>query len=72
MDAESKPVMFGVDLRWRTLTNMYNDYESHTWLVNVRDKLNAAVAASYGWDADISDEEVLERLLGLNPERAGG
>ena len=70
VDAEGKPVMFGVDLRRRTLTNLYNEYESHTWLVNVHDRLNAAVAAAYGWNADISDEEALERLLGLNLERA--
>ena len=72
VDAEGKTVMFGVDLRQRTLTSLYNDYESHTWLVNAHDKLNAAVAAAYGWDADISDEEILERLLGLNLERAEG
>ncbi len=70
VDAEGKPVMFGVDLRRRTLTNLYNDYESHTWLVNAHDRLNAAVADAYGWDADISDEQVLERLLALNLERA--
>ena len=64
--------MFVVDLRQRTLTNLYNEYEGHTWLVNAHDRLNAAVAAAYGWDADISDEEVLERRLGLNLERAEG
>ena len=47
-------------------------HEGHTWLVNAHNKLNAAVAAAYGWDADIGDEEVLERLLGLNLERAEG
>ena len=69
MDAEGKPVMFGVDLRQRTLTNLYNEYESHTWLVNAHDRLNAAVAAAYGWGADISDEQVLKLLLALNLER---
>ena len=71
VDAEGKPMMFGVDLRHRTLTNLYNDYEGHTWLVNAHDRLNTAVAAAYGWNADISDEQVLERLLALNLERAG-
>ena len=71
VDAEGKPVMFGVDLRQRTLTNLYNGYEHHTWLVNAHDRLNAAVAAAYGWDADISDAQALERLLALNLERAG-
>ena len=69
VDAEGKPVTFGVDLRQRTLTNLYNDYEGHTWLVNAHDRLNAAVTAAYGWDADISDEQVLELLLALNLER---
>ena len=68
VDAEGKPVMFGVDLRRRTLTNLYN--EPPTWLQNAHSALDEAVAAAYGWDADISDEEVLERLLGLNLERA--
>ena len=31
--------------------------------------LESAVAAAYGWDADLSDEQVLERLLTLNLER---
>ena len=63
--------MFGVDLRRRTLTNLYNDYEGHTWLVNAHDRLNAAVTAAHGWDADISDGQALELLLELNLERAG-
>ena len=72
VDADGNPVTFGVDLRRRTLTNLYNDYEGHTWLVNVHDRLNAAVAAAYGWDTDIGDEQALERLLALNLERAEG
>ena len=62
-------MVFGVDLRRRTLTNLYNEYENHTWLVNVHERLDAAVAAAYGWPADLSDAEVLERLLALNLER---
>ena len=33
-------------------------------------KLDAAVAATYGWPVDLSDEQILERLLALNLERA--
>jgi hypothetical protein len=33
-------------------------------------KLDAAVAAAYGWPAELSDEEILEKLLALNLERA--
>jgi hypothetical protein len=29
------------------------------------------VFAAYGWPADLSDEEILERLLALNLARAG-
>jgi hypothetical protein len=32
--------------------------------------LEASVAAAYGWDADIEDQDVLKRLLELNQERA--
>ena len=70
VDADGNPALFGVDLRRRTLTNLYNDYDGHTWLVNAHDRLNAAVAAAYGWDAGMSEEAVLEGLLGLNLGRA--
>jgi hypothetical protein len=29
-----------------------------------------AIFAAYGWPSDLSDEEILERLLALNLERA--
>lgn len=29
-----------------------------------------AVAAAYGWPADLSDEDILARLFALNQERA--
>lgn len=34
-------------------------------------RLNAAVAAAYGWPADISEEDALAKLLELNLARAG-
>ncbi len=52
----------------RTLTNLYN--QRPAWLDLAHKKLDAAVFAAYGWDAGISDEELLERLLKLNLERA--
>jgi hypothetical protein len=52
----------------RTLTNLYNQHPA--WLDLAHKKLDAAVFAAYGWDAGISDEELLERLLRLNLERA--
>jgi hypothetical protein len=34
------------------------------------DTIDAAVAEAYGWPADLSNEEILERLVALNKERA--
>ena len=56
-------------LKVRTLTNLYN--QRPTWLDLAHRKLDEAVFAAYGWDPGISDEEILERLLALNLERAG-
>ena len=55
-------------LKKRTLTNLYN--ERPALLDLAHKKLDAAVAAADGWPADLSDEQVLERLLALNLERA--
>ena len=51
-----------------TLTGLYN--KMPTWLANLHGDLDRAVFAAYGWDPDISDEELLEKLLALNLERA--
>lgn len=64
------PDISSASLETRTLTNLYN--EPPTWLLQLHEKLNAAVAAAYGWLADLTDDEILERLLALNLERAGG
>jgi hypothetical protein len=56
-------------LKSRTLTKLYN--ERPAWLDAAHRNLDAAVAAAYGWPADLTDEQVLERLLALNQERAG-
>ena len=59
-------------LRKRTLTNLYNTRATPegAWLDNLHRVLDEAVAAAYGWPADLSDDEVLARLLALNLERA--
>jgi type II restriction/modification system DNA methylase subunit YeeA len=54
----------------RTLTNLYN--ERPAWLDLAHKKLDEAVFAAYGWPADLTDEQILERLLALNLERAAG
>jgi hypothetical protein len=35
------------------------------------DQINAAVAAAYGWPADLTDDDLLLRLADLNRQRAG-
>jgi hypothetical protein len=41
-----------------------------TWLDLAHKKLEVAVAAAYGWSAELTDEQILEKLLALNLERA--
>lgn len=48
----------------RTLTNLYN--ERPGWLAHVHATLDAAVAAAYDWRADLTNEEILARLLERN------
>jgi hypothetical protein len=56
----------------RTLTHLYNDLAEGkcAWLENVHRKLDQAVFAAYGWPAELSDQQILERLLTLNQARA--
>ena len=56
------------ELKKRTLTNLYN--ERPTWLDLAHKKLDEAVFAAYGWDAAMTDDELLAALLALNLERA--
>jgi type II restriction/modification system DNA methylase subunit YeeA len=51
-----------------TLTGLYN--QRPTWLQMAHRKLDQAVFAAYGWPDDLSDEEILARLLALNLERS--
>jgi hypothetical protein len=57
------------ELKKRTLTNLYN--QRPQWLSDAHRDLDAAVAAAYGWPADISEEDALAKLLELNLARAG-
>ncbi|MHB1083872.1 MAG: class I SAM-dependent DNA methyltransferase [Thiobacillus sp.] len=55
------------ELKKRTLTNLYN--ARPVWLAHAHRELDAAVAAAYGWTdytPEMSDEEILKRLLALN------
>lgn len=48
----------------RTLTQLYN--ERPIWLAHAHAALDAAVAAAYGWPADLTEQEILSRLLARN------
>ena len=52
------------ELKKRTLTNLYNTRPQ--WLADAHATLDAAVAAAYGWPADISDDDALNAMLTLN------
>jgi type II restriction/modification system DNA methylase subunit YeeA len=56
------------ELKKRTLTNLYNTRPQ--WLADAHAALDRAVAAAYGWPHDLTDDEILARLLALNLERA--
>jgi hypothetical protein len=59
-------------LKGRTLTALYNTRgtPSGAWLDNLHRDLDAAVAAAYGWAANLPDDQVLADLLALNFSRA--
>ena len=52
------------ELKARTLTNLYNARPQ--WLADAHTTLDAAVAAAYGWDAGVSEDEALRYLLTRN------
>ncbi|MCY4558937.1 MAG: N-6 DNA methylase [Chloroflexi bacterium] len=57
------------DLKARTLTNLYNDRPQ--WLADAHNALDHAVAAAYGWPADIPEDEALAGMLALNQGVSG-
>jgi exonuclease VII large subunit len=66
---KDRPAGLDVTLKKRTLTNLYN--ENPTWLQNAHRKLDEAVFAAYGWPSNLSDDDILARLLEMNLKRAG-
>ena len=56
------------ELKKRTLTSLYNHRPA--WLEQAHRRLDEAVAAAYGWPAEIGEEEALKKLLELNLERS--
>ena len=57
-----------IRVKKRTLTNLYN--ERPAWLDLAHKKIDAAVAAAYGGPPDLTEDQILEKLLPLNLERA--
>ena len=56
-----------VELKRRTLANLYNARPQ--WLCDAHAALDEAVAAAYGWPADLPDTEIVARVVALNAER---
>ena len=56
------------ELKNRTLTTLYSARTQ--WLADAHASLDAAVAAAYGWNADIADNDALSGLLELNLTRS--
>ena len=58
----------------RTMTDLYNDDDEKNprpnWLISRHKAIDEAVSAAYGWPVDLSDDDILARLLALNLERA--
>ncbi len=57
----------------RALTDVERDTHDRGLVTLIRqhhDTIDALIAEAYGWPADLSDEEILTRLVALNKERA--
>ena len=54
-------------LKKRTLTNLYNTRPQ--WLADAHAALDAVVADAYGWNAAISEDDALRKLLALNSDK---
>ena len=56
----------------KTYTQLDLSTTRSQWLADAHAALDAAVAAVYSWDADISEEEALGELLALNLAEGNG
>jgi hypothetical protein len=52
----------------RTLTALHNARPG--WLQAAHASLDEAVATAYGWPGDLTDDEIIARLLALNRQRS--
>lgn len=69
-DPDNPETDYAAKLAARTLTKLYN--QRPTWLHLAHQTLDHAVLAAYGWDPEITDKELLEKLLALNLETSPG
>lgn len=56
-----------IALKKRTLTKLYNAPQA--WLTNAHRALDDAVSDAYGWPRDLTDDEIVQRLLQENLSR---
>jgi hypothetical protein len=63
-----KDATAAAQLKKRTLTHLYNSIP--TWLQIAHRDLDESVAAAYGWELPLSDDEIIGRLFELNQQRA--
>ena len=63
------PGLSDPELKKLPLTNLYN--QRPQWLEDAHRALDKAVLAAYCWPHDLSNTDILERLLRLNQERSG-
>ena len=52
----------------RSMTDLYNNRPQ--WLQQAHHQLDKAVAAAYGWRADLDDNDILQRLVWLNIQKS--
>jgi hypothetical protein len=67
-----KDAKAAVRLKARTLTNLYNmrGTPEGVWLDILHRDLDIAVAAAYGWPADMSEAEAIAEMFAMNQQRA--
>ena len=70
LDEQRRNVCRPNDSYRRSMTALYN--ENPPWLRTAHAELDAAAADAYGWPADLTDHELLQRLVRLNVSGGAG
>lgn len=69
LDADAKATLTSIYNAVAALRETPDASNPATTLALAHKRLDEAVAAAYGWPADLEDDQILERLLALNLER---